>query len=268
MGPPPAEREHRMTRIHWGPDTGVIVTGAASGIGLACAEALAEAGRPVSIWDLSPEKTEAVARDLASRFDVATHSAGFDIREIARFESAIAGAREALGTIGGLVHSAGISHPVPVDLLEVEDWDQVLDINLRSEVLLVRALLPDLRANPDSAIVGIASINAILGNGANPAYGASKSGLLGLTRSLADRLGPDGIRVNAVCPGYIRTPMQDEALANVPGLEDTYVRQSMLGRMGGPEEVAPVVRFLMSDQASFVTAEFVVVDGGVVPSQH
>lgn len=257
-----------MAEIQWGPDSGVIVTGAASGIGFACASALAEAGRPVAIWDLSPDKTEAVAKELAARFGVSTTSAGFDIRETSRFENAIASARSSLGSLGGLVHSAGVSHPVPVDALDADDWDQVLDINLRSEALLVRALLPDLRSNPGSAVVGIASVNAILGNGANPAYGASKSGLLGLTRSLADRLGPDGIRVNAVCPGYIRTPMQDDALANVPGLEETYVRQSMLGRMGNPEEVATLVRFLMSDQASFITAEFVVVDGGVVPSQH
>ena len=215
-----------MSGIVWAPQTGVIVTGGASGIGRACAESLAEAGRPVSIWDLSGEKSKSVAEEIACRFGVATHSAGFDVRETARFGEAIDDARAAMGCVGGLVHSAGVSHPVPIDVLEAEDWDQVLDVNLRSEAMLVRALLPDLRAQADSAIVGIASVNAILGNAANPAYGASKAGLLGLTRSLADRLGPDGIRVNAVCPGYIRTPMQDEALANVPGLEETYVRSS------------------------------------------
>ncbi len=257
-----------MGGIDWAPRTGVIVTGGASGIGRACADALAEVGRPVAIWDLSPERSAAVAAEIADRHDVATVAAGFDVREHERFPEAIAAARDALGSIGGLVHSAGISHAVPVDALDEEDWSRVLDVNLRAEALLVRALLPELRAQAGSAIVGIASINAILGNGANPAYGASKAGLLGLTRSLADRLGADGIRVNAVCPGYIRTPMQDEALAALPELEQMYTRQAMLGRMGEPEEIGRVVRFLLSDQASFVTAEAVVVDGGVVPSQR
>jgi len=257
-----------MATIDWSPGTGVIVTGGASGIGCASAHALAEAGRPVAIWDLSLEKCQSVAKEIESKWNVATTAAGFDIRETSNYREAIDSAREAFGTVGGLVHSAGVSHPIPVDDLDEESWDLVVDINLRSEALLVRALLPDLRKNAGSAVVGIASINAILGNGANPAYGASKAGLLGLTRSLADRLGADGIRVNAVCPGYIRTPMQDEAMAAVSNLEDMYTRQAMLGRMGEAEEIGRVVRFLMSDQASFVTAEAVVVDGGVVPSQR
>jgi len=250
------------------PATGVIVTGGASGIGRASARALAEVGRPVAIWDLDPARADAVAEDIAKEHGVRTCAAGFDLRETAHYAAALDAARRALGTIGGLVHSAGVSHPVPVDQLDEASWSFVLDVNLRAQALLVRAMLPDLRRHPGSAIVGIASINALLGNAANPAYGASKAGLLGLTRSLADRLGPDGVRVNAVCPGYVRTPMQDEAMAAVPDLEAMYVRQSMLGRMAEPEEIARVVRFLMSDEASFVTAEHVVVDGGVVPSQH
>jgi NAD(P)-dependent dehydrogenase (short-subunit alcohol dehydrogenase family) len=250
------------------PRTGVVVTGGGSGIGRASAMALGEVGRPVAIWDIDADRAEAVAKQIASQHGVATCAAGFDIRETSRFGPALEAARQALGSLGGLVHSAGVSHPVPVDDLDEESWDFVVDINLRAQALLVKAMLPDLRRHPGAAIVGIASINAILGNGANPAYGASKAGLLGLTRSLADRLGPDGIRVNAVCPGYIRTPMQDEAMAAVPQLEQMYERQCMLGRMAEPEEVGRAVRFLMSDDASFVTAEHLVVDGGVVPSQR
>jgi len=246
----------------------VVITGGASGIGHAAARALAEAGRPVSIWDLDSARAATVAEEIAKELKVTTCAVGIDVRDTAQFPVEIAKTRAALGNIGGLVHSAGVSHPVPVDDLDEESWDLVLDINLRSHALLVGALLADLRSNPGSSIVGIASINAILGNGANPAYGASKAGLLALTRSLADRLAPDGIRVNAICPGYIRTPMQEEPLANVPGLEEAYHRQCMLGRMGEPEEIGRVVRFLMSEEASFITAEHVVVDGGVVPSQR
>ena len=201
------DRGSKMTGIEWGPGSAVIVTGGASGIGRASARALAEVGRPVAIWDLVPARCAQVADEIANEFGVATCAAGFDIREHARFEAEIEAARSALGELGGLVHSAGVAHPIPIDELEPEDWDSVLAINLRAEALLVRALLPDLRQSGGAAIVGIASINAILGNGLNPAYGASKAGLLGLTRSLADRLGPDGIRVNAINPGSIRTPM-------------------------------------------------------------
>ncbi|MCB1679342.1 MAG: SDR family oxidoreductase [Halioglobus sp.] len=257
-----------MTEILQEPKTGVIITGGASGIGRASARALAEVGRPVAIWDIDQALAESVAKEIATEFGVSTCAAKLDVRECERFAAAIGDARQALGTVGGLVHSAGVSHPVPVEELDEASWDLVLDINLRSHALLVKVLLPDLRSNRGSAIVGIASINAILGNGLNPAYSASKAGLLALSRSLADRLAADGIRVNTICPGYIRTPMQDEPLANVPGLEQAYERQCMLGRMGEPEEIGRVVRFLMSDEASFITAENIVVDGGVVPSQR
>lgn len=250
------------------PGTGVVITGGASGIGRATARALAEVGRPVAVWDVNGELAAAVAKDIASEFGVASCAAGLDVRESARLPETVAAARAAIGPIGGFVHSAGVSHAVPIDALDEQSWDLVLDINLRAYALIAKALLPELRRNAGSAIVGIASINAILGNGANPAYSASKAGLLSLTRSLADGLAKDGIRVNAICPGYIRTPMQDEPMAKVPGLQQLYERQSMLGRMGEPEEIARVVRFLLSEEASFITAEHVIVDGGVVPSQR
>ncbi|MCH2173376.1 SDR family oxidoreductase [Myxococcota bacterium] len=257
-----------MGNIAHTPTTGVIVTGGASGIGRASALALAEAGRPVAVWDLDPIATEKVAGEIATQTGATTCAAGIDVRDASLFPAAIDAAREALGSLGGLVHCAGVSMPVPVDALDVDSWDAVLEVNLRAEVLLVKALLEDLRSQPGSAVVGIASINAILGNAANPAYGASKSGLLGLTRSLADQLAGDGVRVNAICPGYIETPMLAPALDGAGGLRKSMVRQSMLGRLGQPEEIGRAVRFLMSDDASFITAEHLVVDGGVVRSQR
>ena len=256
-----------MSSITDTPQTGVIVTGAASGIGRACAIALAEAGRPVSCWDLDGPAVENTAAEIADRFGVASHAASLDVSDTSRYAATLDAARAALSSLGGLVHAAGVSHAVPVDTLSDHDWDFVLAINLRAYPFLVQSLLPDLRKNPGSAVVGIASINAILGNQANPAYGASKAGLLGASRSMADRLAADGIRVNSVCPGYIDTPMMAAAFER-PGLGERMRATSMLGRLGQPEEIAAAVRFLLSDQASFITAEELVVDGGTIRSQR
>ena len=254
--------------VEHAPTTGVIVTGAGSGIGRACVLALAAVGRPVAAWDLDATAVEEAVTEARDRFGVAGTALGIDVRETTRFPAAIDAARSALGAIGGLVHSAGVSHAVPLDDLDAQAWSAVLDVNLSAYAFLARALLADLRAHAGSAIVGIASINAILGNAANPAYGASKSGLLGLTRSLADLLAKDGVRVNAVCPGYVDTPMLAGAFAHAPALRAQMERQTMLERLADPEEIATVVRFLLSSDARYVTAEHIVVDGGATRSQR
>jgi len=127
----------------------------------------------------------------------------------------------------------------------------------------VSALLPSLReAGPGSAIVGIASIEGLIGHGNIPAYTASKHALIGLTRSLAARLGPEGIRINAVCPGYIATPMFLPVVAR-EGAREEFERKIPVGRLGEPHEIARLVRFLMSDDASYLHGSAVVADGGV-----
>ena len=257
-----------MVSIPCAPTTGVIVTGAASGIGRASALALAEAGRPVAAWDLDEAAAKETAAEAARRHGVAATACRIDVTDDAAFGAAIDLARNALGSIGGLVHAAGVSRTESIDDIDAVNWDLVLDVNLRAHALLAHALLPDLRQNPDSAVVGISSINAILGNAVNPAYCASKAGLLGLTRSLADLLGPAGARANAVCPGYVRTPMLQPAIDAAPELGERMVQTAMLGRLAEPEEIGRVVRFLLSTDASYITGTEVVVDGGVIPSQH
>jgi len=247
------------------PASPVVVTGGASGIGLACAEALAAVGRPVAIWDLQAGKAEEVAARLAEAHGVACLGVGVDLCDAAAITPALAATRAALGAPGGLVHAAGMVDQSGIEQLTAERWDRVLNVNLRAMALLVQEMLPDLRANPGSSVVGIASINATLGNGLIPSYSASKGGLLSLVRSLADALGADGIRVNSVSPGQILTPMVAPIAAANPGV---FERRILLGRLGQPDEVARVVRFLLSDEASYINAAEIVVDGGNISSQR
>lgn len=248
------------------PNTAVIVTGGASGIGLASAQALAAVGRPVAIWDLSPEKSQAAAAEIAAQFGVATIGVGLDLRDAQALRPALEQTRAALPAIGGLVHAAGVVMQTSLDGLTADNWDAVMNVNLRALPLLVREMLPDLRANPGSAIVGIASINGTLGNGLIPAYSASKGGMLSLVRSMADVLGSEGVRINSLSPGQILTPMMKPTVAALP--EGTFERRILLGRLGLPEEIGKVVRFLLSDDASYITASEIVVDGGNISSQR
>lgn len=248
------------------PQSSVLITGGASGLGRASAEAVAEVGRPVAIWDLDPAKSQQVAAEIADRFKVQTFGIGIDLRDPAAIEPALVATRQALPGIGAMVHAAGVVLNKPVDEVDADNWDAVLDVNLRAFPLLIRAMLPDLRANSGSAIVGIASINATLGNGLIPAYTASKGGMLSVTRSLADSLGRDGIRINSVSPGQILTPMLKPSVDALP--EGAFEQRILLGRLGDPAEIGRVVRFLLSDEASYMTGSEVVVDGGNISSQR
>ena len=248
------------------PGTGVIVTGGASGIGLAVAQALAAVGRPVALWDLNATKAQAEAEALSAATGVACIGIAIDMTDLAAYPAAIIASRAAIGTIGGLVHAAGIVDTGSLDGLDEAVWARGIDTHLRPLAMLTKALLPDLAANPGSAIVGIASINATLGNALNPVYSAAKGGMLSLIRSLADRLAQDGVRINAVSPGQILTPLMAPVVEALP--EGAFERRILLGRLGAAEEVARAVRFLLSAEASYVTAAELVVDGGNISSQR
>ena len=243
--------------------SGVVVTGGASGIGLASAKALIEDGRAVALFDISSQ-VEAVAAAIGARGFVV------DCSDTASMAAGVELAAAALDGLDGLVHAAGRVLTEPIGALTAESWDAVVDVNLRAQALLSQMLLPyfeqALAAGGAPSIVGISSIEGLVGNPFIPAYCASKAGLLGLTRSMAGQLGPLGIRVNAVCPGFIETPMLADALS-IDEVKAAFVSAAPLGRLGQPAEIGATVAFLMSDKASFITGTQIVVDGGVT-SRH
>ena len=181
----------------------------------------------------------------------------------ADFTAPVAEAAEALGGLDGLVHAAGRVAVEPVGDFTAESWDAVIDLNLRAHALLVQAMLPWLQQSPNASVVAIASIEGIRANPFIPSYCASKAGLIGLTKSMASQLGADGIRVNAVCPGFIVTPMLQPAL-DIEEVKVGFEQAAPLGRMGQPAEVAACVAFLISDKSSFVTGTELIVDGGLI----
>lgn len=232
----------------------VIVTGGASGIGLATAEVLVERGARVAIWDLAPD-TQAVAERVGAHGQVVDVTGDLD--------GPVAEAVAALGGLTGLVHAAGRVSPEPIGALTADSWDGVLDVNLRAHALLSQAALPHLDRSAGPSIVAISSIEGIAANPWIPSYCASKAGLIGLTRSMAAQLGAEGIRVNCVCPGFVVTPMLQPAL-DIPELKAEFEQATPLARMAQPREIATVVAFLLSDDASFVTGTEVVADGGLI----
>jgi NAD(P)-dependent dehydrogenase (short-subunit alcohol dehydrogenase family) len=168
--------------------------------------------------------------------------------------------------VDGLVHAAGTVSVDPIGELTAELWNKVMNVNLLAFALITQALLPSLRQSSNASVVGISSIEGLVGQGAIPSYCASKAGLLGLTRSMADQFGPEGIRFNAVCPGFIETPMLQVALD--VGLGEQFAKAAPLGRMGQPEDVAHAVAFLLSPKSSFVHGTHLVVDGGNIAVNH
>ena len=248
------------------PSSAVVITGGASGIGLATAEALAAVGRPMALWDINEAAAVAAAERIATSRGIAAIGIGIDLRDLGAIEPALTRTRAAVGRPGGLVHCAGTVDTASIDGLTAESWDNGIAVHLRAFAFLVKALQPDMAGQEGSAVVAVASINATLGNGINPVYTAAKGGLLSLVRSLADRLARDGIRVNSVSPGQIETPMMQPALAALP--PRTVEKRILLERPRRAGEGGRAIRFLLSAEASYVTGAELVVDGGNISSQR
>ncbi|MFC4544107.1 SDR family NAD(P)-dependent oxidoreductase [Halosolutus amylolyticus] len=223
----------------------------------ACARSLAERGATVVAGDVAD--CDAVVAD-ATDLPGTIRAIDADVREPADLDRLVAEATErGDGSLDVLVNNAGVIAREPIDDLAPEQWDEVIETNLTGAYNAISAATPALRAS-SGAIVTISSLLSHVGYRDRAAYSASKGGLDAMTRALAAELGPDGVRVNAVNPDFIRTEMTRTHLDE--GREDAFREKTAIDRLGDPEDVAAVVAFLASDRAAFVSGETILVDGG------
>jgi NAD(P)-dependent dehydrogenase (short-subunit alcohol dehydrogenase family) len=245
-----------------------LVTGAAMGIGAAIAEHFVEAGAAVVVFDINAERAHQMAQGLSRKGRaLAIHG---DVAREEDVQNAVARTVEELGSLDVLVNNAGIELVGRVVDLTSADWDRQLGVNLKGVFLFCKYAIPHLRGR-GGAIVNISSVHAFVSYAGTPAYDAAKAGVIGLTRTLALDHGREGIRVNAICPGYISTAMLNEWLAVQPDPEATrkqVLSFHPLGRIGTPRDIAEAALFLASDAASFISGTYLVVDGAMTAAGH
>jgi NAD(P)-dependent dehydrogenase (short-subunit alcohol dehydrogenase family) len=232
-------------------DTVLLATGAGSGIGAAVARRYADEGGRVAVVDLTEERAAQVADELDGSIAL-----GCDVSDEAAVAAAVEATVGTLGRIDGVFNSAGYVALAPIDELTLADWNRMLAVHLTGTFLDCKAALPALRAAGGGAIVNVASTAGLRARANLAAYSAAKGGVIAFSRQLALDVAGDGIRVNVVAPGSVRTPL------TAPVFGDHGRPASLLGRVAEPEEIAATACFLLSDDSSFYTGSLLAPDGG------
>ena len=236
-----------------------IVTGGAQGIGKSIATRLAQAGANLVIADVMEEVAKSTAQEISQKGNEAI-SIKVDVSSLSSVEEMVKKTLDKFGRIDILVNNAGITRDGLVMRMKEEDWDLVLDINLKGAFNCIKTVSPIMMKQKSGKIVNIASIVGIIGNIGQANYSASKAGLIALTKTCARELASRRINVNAVAPGFIQTSMTERLPLQV---REKLSSQIPFGEIGKPEDVASAVLFLVSEEASYITGEVIRVDGGM-----
>src|SRR5215203_3148496 len=239
----------------------VIVTGGGSGLGRVLANRFAEEGAAVVVADIARGRAVAVAEEI---LDAGGDSLAqtTDVTDASEVNDMVEATREAFGPVDVLINNAAKATDADFLSLKEEAWNEDVAVTLKGPFLCSQAVLPDMVENGSGVILNIGSVNA-LGYYGNEAYSAAKAGLLSLTRSLAVRYGPSGIRVHAIAPGSLRTPIWEQRTEKDPDVFERLARWYPLGRVGEPEDVVGAALFLASDEAAWITGAVLPVDGGL-----
>ncbi|MEJ2728846.1 MAG: SDR family NAD(P)-dependent oxidoreductase [Deltaproteobacteria bacterium] len=235
-----------------------LITGAGQGIGRACAEVFAQKGADLILLDKNPETLAATTDKIAS-LGRQVVSRALDLTDVEALQQTVMELKHK-GRIDILVNNAGFDRPGTIAKIDSSDFLEVLGIHLVVPFVLIQLLLPEMRKFGWGRIINVSSIYALIGAKAEVAYSTAKAGVIGLTKAVAKEAGKDGVTVNAVLPGLTRTPTIETFMADK--YKQPIIDNTTLGRMGEAEEIAGVIAFLASDEASFITATSIPVSGG------
>ncbi len=243
----------------------VLITGAGIGIGRATAKAFAKSGYHVIATDVLEKEGQSLVAEIGKNAEF--HK--LDVRSTENANAVVAAVERKFGALDCIVANAGIAHKVPLAQMTDEKWDHTFDIDLKGIFRVVRAAAPAMKAAKKGSIVAVSSIMGVAyGWDDHVHYSAAKSGVVGLVRGLAVELARDGIRVNGIAPGYIRTAQLLSKEHSVGPDADKCGEYIPMGRIGEPEEIADVIQFLASNAARYITGQVVVVDGGLLVGRY
>jgi len=238
-----------------------VVTGGASGIGLATCRRLAQAGAGIGVWDVNEEGAERTAAELAAAGARAV-ACKVDVSARAQIAAGVERVHGKLGPVQILVNNAGMTSFRPFLEVTEEEWEQVMAVNLKSMFLCTQAVLPDMLEAGWGRVINISSSSAQTGSARMTTYASSKGGVIAFTKSLALELATSGVTVNNIPPGFVDTPMLQASTASIVGGIEGQAQKSPMKRPGRPEDIAAACAFLASDEAGYITGHTLGVNGG------